>query len=625
MAFENLQISGSVSLQSNVVINGSLTIDYGKSLNTSASNYQISIKGNWTNNGTFLPNTSLVIFNGSAGQSVNNGTSNFYNIQISGTGVEMSGANTLIGNNVVIDAEKTLAVTGSNQLTVSGNWTNNGTFTPNTCLVVLNGVAPQINNGTSSFHHIQISGSAGTATLTSNLSASGNLTIGANKTLNTTTSNRQVNVGGNWLNNGTFMPNQGLVIFNGTSGQTITRAAGEAYYNLRINNAAGVTLNNPLTVLNNLDLLNGNLFTRNGANVYPLYIEDGATISSASANSFVSGPVRKEGNASFVFPVGKGTEYRPLTVAGANSGDVLQGEYFNTIHPNANVVDKALDGISSCNYWDLQKISGTSTSVDATINWNTNLCGAEDISLYRLARYDGTKWVMAGNSVHSGTTESGSLTGTLTNFGNIAIGFAAHLVVNTRNVNSNTFAVTAHNIPAGTFQSGPTGNANGKAYVIPDIPASGTYEAEIHINPSDNNEALFIKFDYNNLTQITNPRVRISGVYYPFSSDYYKIDGNEIIFYTEKPSKPSIPVTTNLENGIVYNRSAGSFTVNVAQSFNSSVLRIYTIGSITPLTTISTLPLSWNGASAAPGIYKFELDLVDNTSTKTYYGQMIVK
>ncbi len=68
-----------------------------------------------------------------------------------------------------------------------------------------------------------------------------------------------------------------------------------------------VTLNTPIVVSTNMDLLQGRLFT--DATNCPILL-DGATATNASDASFVHGPIDKQGNDNFIFPVGKGTQYR---------------------------------------------------------------------------------------------------------------------------------------------------------------------------------------------------------------------------------------------------------------------------------------------------------------------------
>jgi hypothetical protein len=73
MSFHNFSISCSfrtLTLQSNIDFNGSLTIAADSELNTSASNYSVNIGGNWTSNtgSIFTQNSSTVTFDGAGAQ-----------------------------------------------------------------------------------------------------------------------------------------------------------------------------------------------------------------------------------------------------------------------------------------------------------------------------------------------------------------------------------------------------------------------------------------------------------------------------------------------------------------------------------------------------------------------------
>ena len=63
------------------------------------------------------------------------------------------------------------------------------------------------------------------------------LTINATKTLDATTSNHSMNIGGDWDNNGTFTCQEGTVTFDGTGTHTITDGS-SVFYNIKFDAAA---------------------------------------------------------------------------------------------------------------------------------------------------------------------------------------------------------------------------------------------------------------------------------------------------------------------------------------------------------------------------------------------------
>jgi type V secretory pathway adhesin AidA len=77
-------------------------------------------------------------------------------------------------NNITINSGATLTITGTNTLTVGGNWTNSGTLSGATGIVIFNGTAQSI-SGTGAFTNLTIA--TGTTTLNANTTVSGTLDL----------------------------------------------------------------------------------------------------------------------------------------------------------------------------------------------------------------------------------------------------------------------------------------------------------------------------------------------------------------------------------------------------------------------------------------------------------------
>lgn len=83
-----------------LILNGNMTIAAGTTLDNSTNNRDITIAGNWTNNSTFNTGTGAVIFTGNNTQTVNGSTA-FYNMGLSKSGgrVVLNGTATTTVNN----------------------------------------------------------------------------------------------------------------------------------------------------------------------------------------------------------------------------------------------------------------------------------------------------------------------------------------------------------------------------------------------------------------------------------------------------------------------------------------------------------------------------------------------
>ncbi|MBP6403412.1 MAG: hypothetical protein KA492_12845 [Bacteroidia bacterium] len=222
----------------------------------------------------------------------------------------------------------------------------------------------------------------------------------------------------------------GTVTINGSSAQTITGNTAFAFNIRRFvmnNGVAGLTLNIPVTITSTITLTSGMIYT---SATNPLIIDNGiTTVSGVSNSSFVNGPVKKVGNQSFTFPVGRNNMYRPIAMtAPASATDQFMAEYQH-IDPvsigNVNSLDPGLNHVSRCEYWTLNRMNGIS-KVNVTISWSSNSCGVTTIGDLRVARWDvaSTKWKDHGNNGTTGNATSGTVLSTTqpTTYGTFTLG-----------------------------------------------------------------------------------------------------------------------------------------------------------------------------------------------------------
>src|SRR5439155_2371661 len=200
----NLNIaSGSTTVSGNVLQSG------GADLTISGTG-DLIIGGNFTHSsGVFTAGTGKVTYNGSEAQSVAGGIT-YYNLSFDKpagtanlTNSAIVGGNLLLTNGGTFSVEAALAVSNnvtihtnttlngdSSTLSVGGNWTNTGTFTPGTGTVNFDGSNTQSIAATT-FNNLTIDKSTNAATLAGNLIVNGNLNVSAGTLdLSTFTSDR---------------------------------------------------------------------------------------------------------------------------------------------------------------------------------------------------------------------------------------------------------------------------------------------------------------------------------------------------------------------------------------------------------------------------------------------------
>jgi hypothetical protein len=248
----------------------SIEIETGASI--AANSYNITVSGAggaWINQGTFNPGTGKVLFDHGVSDDIVTiaGTTNFYDIEV--------GANTTF--QPAHGSILRIAHTGSAEISSLVD------FSAIDNTVEWNGADQDIVNptgigGNSGYYNLILSGSGiktfsgtpmiisgnfnttGTTTVTvaASVDVTGNLSIDADATINAGA--YTYNIGGNITNNGTFNASAGnTIVTNGTSLQSIDGASTAEFYNLTIDNDAGVFFYKDVNVNQTLTLTNGNM------------------------------------------------------------------------------------------------------------------------------------------------------------------------------------------------------------------------------------------------------------------------------------------------------------------------------------------------------------------------------
>lgn len=134
--YNNLSIysgsSGTVTMtNTDLVINGNVTIAAGTTLSNTTNNRNINLAGNWNNSGTFAAGTGTVTLNGNTAQSIS-GTNAFSNLAVAkatgnvtltGTGTTTVNANLSLTNGSIISSSSHLLAMGASS-TITGGGPN---------------------------------------------------------------------------------------------------------------------------------------------------------------------------------------------------------------------------------------------------------------------------------------------------------------------------------------------------------------------------------------------------------------------------------------------------------------------------------------------------------------------
>ena len=179
---------------------------------------------------------------------------------------------------------------------------------------------------------------------------------------------------------------------------------------MRVNNSTNeITLNTPLRINNNLDLINGNIIT---SNTNTLRMNNDAVVDNVSDNSYIDGPIEKIGDNAFVFPTG-GTDsygnshYAGIGISAPSTNHNFTAEYHAAAHTSATTYSDPLTKVSLVEYWTLR---GNST-VDVSLYWNNGTrSGIGKINDLRVAHWNGSTWEDKGNDETSGNASNGSIT-----------------------------------------------------------------------------------------------------------------------------------------------------------------------------------------------------------------------
>lgn len=212
----------------------------------------------------------------------------------------------------------------------------------------------------------------------------------------------------------------GVLYLNGGTAQTVGGTQSFKTYQLVTNNAAGITLNNNLSVTDVHTFTNGMIVTSATPN-YLIY-EAGASYTGDADSRHVNGWVKKLGNTNFTFPVGNNTYERTVTISNLSASSEMNGRY-QPVTPNTASVQSPIAMVNVNEYWELNKVSGGTAQV--SLNWDNGKVTFPNfiITDIRAVYYNGGIWINENGSASGNVTTTGSITSNaVSSFGYFAIG-----------------------------------------------------------------------------------------------------------------------------------------------------------------------------------------------------------
>ncbi|HZI61741.1 MAG TPA: Ig-like domain-containing protein, partial [Pyrinomonadaceae bacterium] len=357
---------------------------------------------------TLNAGTSTFNFNGTAAQSITNGTAiTFFNLTDSNitqpltlnNSLAVNGTLNVNGPNAILSPVAAAVISGTGTLTGTGtarvsriaatpDFLSQYTITNKTLTnltIDYSGAGNQTVNNAPAYSHLRISGS-GTKTLQGATSITGDLTLAA-AVLDVSASNFAFNVGRNWTNNvgnAGFVPRSGTVTFNGT-GVVQALTGNTTFFNLDLNNTTSLTnfASTTTTIQNNFITTSG---TMQGGTSTIIFTGAAGSISGAAAKQFNN--IQINAGAAISNATGGNTT---ILNDYLNNGTFTQAAGLVTTFTNG------ADGIHSLTG------SGTSTFGNFTVNGGNTVNAAHNFNIVGAA--------FTANGAFNATAGTGAFTG----------------------------------------------------------------------------------------------------------------------------------------------------------------------------------------------------------------------
>ena len=466
------------------------------------------------------------------------------------------------------------------------------------------------------------------STSTGALTVSGNVTINGSISLGNQIGG-DLYVGGNLTNNGTFTHNSRAVFINGSSNSTAQTISGTfngsgttnciPYFKIATTGTAGVTLSSPVVVTNTLTLTSG-ILTTTSVNLLSVTNTSNSAVTattSFSASTFINGPLawtlpNGTSSSSYVFPVGSGSSYYPITLANpvtSTSGTVATAQV--TLSNCGGSVDGTLTAISGSEYWSLSSSVGNITGGNVSITRTGVSLGSYN--------YIGASSSLAGTYTSIGGTASSPSINTSSSISAISAGNSYYYVMafysTTPAITGTTGGASASSGYFGTtitinganFASGATVSFNGGSAISTTFINSSSIQVVVPLSATTGNITVTsggqttsgYSFTILGYTSVGSGDWSSTTASSPWPSGYVPASGSNVVInsaVTVNASVSNAPasVTVNSSSSLTFGAS-GSLTASSTLTNSGSII----------MTSGGTLTLSSGAAFANSNIFTY--------------------
>ncbi|TWF45701.1 hypothetical protein FHW36_1011632 [Chitinophaga polysaccharea] len=430
--------------------------------------------------------------------------------------------NLTVSGNLLIAAGSTISQKGST-LTVNGNWTNNGSYTPtaNNARVTFAGVTQSIGGTTATAFRSLTIGVGGTTTQNTNMTVAGTLTVNGTfipadvATPVTTSGNGNITVSaggilqvnastfaGNYASTGTITLAAGSIVNYGSTLVNQTVKNNLTYSTLRISGSGIKTLGGNLNPLNSTTATAGTIEVLAGTLDLSTFTASRGTTVAGGGISVANATSLKIGGTG-TFPANYGTVSLGLTSTVEYNGTtqtVAAQTYGNlTLSSGSSASVKTMPSTAFTVAGNLTSAIGSGTAVSYTAASNITVSG--NVNIGTGTTFSGGSFTVTtgGDWVNNGTFSGGTSTVVMTGGGTSISGSGTHnfnnLTVAATNITaaastslnlSGNFASTApgtftHQTGGTVTMSGTGASITGTGFSFENLAISGTVTAAVDI------------------------------------------------------------------------------------------------------------------------------------------------